>query len=68
MERLLTTKELAHLMTLSEASVRRKARMGELPSIKCGRSKKAALRFDFEEVLRHLKDARALQHCNGTAR
>ena len=67
MENLLNARQLADLMSLSESTVRRKAHAGEIPSIKCGRGKKAALRFDYQEVLHHLKDARELQHCSSMA-
>lgn len=68
MRRLVTAAELALLLGLSQSSVRRKAYAGELPSIKCGSSKKAALRFDIEEVFCCLKGGRKLQHSSDMAK
>ena len=68
MEKLVTAKELGHLLTLSESCVRRKAHSGEIPFVKLGSGKKAALRFDYQDVLHHLKDAKELQHCSNTAK
>jgi excisionase family DNA binding protein len=47
---LLSTRDVAQLLAQSEDTVRRKAKRGELPSVKIGLSPRAPFRFDRSEL------------------
>jgi excisionase family DNA binding protein len=53
---LLTPAELAERLKVSEETVKRKARAGQIPALHLGSQ---VLRFDYDEVLNAMKGARA---------
>jgi len=52
MERLLSSEELAHLLNLSVATVRRLAKAGKIPHVRIGH----LYRFNLQEVLAYIKN------------
>jgi excisionase family DNA binding protein len=55
---LLTVKEAATLLRQHPSTIRRKARSGEIPSLKIGLGQKAPIRFDSRELAAFIHNPR----------